>query len=304
MKIKVGILISYDYPYAIECVKRLYEGADQIVLAIDEKLRTWNGGTFEIDPSFFEAIEQIDTHSKIEIYRDNFYIPELSTMQNETRERNLLADRMGREQGWHIQVDSDEYFVDFPKFVNYLHTIEKAVAHKKVTIQADWITLFKKDKNGYYIVSSGKGNRVPIATNYPHYEVARAGSPAEMIHIECSHPVLHESWSRSDAEIAEKLGSWGHNTDFDTTAYLEFWRSVTPYNAPFIKDFHPLPWQREAWHALEFVAGELDDLIHTYEKAWNDQAMAALDKRSLKKAMRSRNIAYRGLRFIYRKLKR
>jgi hypothetical protein len=36
-------------------------------------------------------------------------------MENETRERMMIAQRMG-EGGWHVQVDSDEYFLDFGTF--------------------------------------------------------------------------------------------------------------------------------------------------------------------------------------------
>lgn len=303
MRIKVGVLISYDYQYALRCIHQVYAAADCITLALDKEYRTWNGGTFTVNESFFHALQEMDVAQKIEVYRDNFYVPGLSAMENETRERNLLAEKMGLKDGWHIQVDADEYFVDFGRFVEYLHAIEPVVKGHKVTIMADWITLFKKDERGYYVVISGEGNRVPIATNYPVYDNARVSHHPSMIHIECSHCVLHESWSRSDDEIRQKLSGWGHTTDFNTDDYMRFWQSITPFNAPYIKDFHPLPWQRNSWHALEFVAGGLDALIEEYQVHDYGANMHA-DIRKLKKSLSLCKLKVRQLRsFVHHVLK-
>lgn len=298
MRIKVGILISYDYQYALRCIQQVYDAADSITLALDKECRTWNGGTFTVNESFFHALQEIDVSRKIEVYRDNFYVPELSAIENETRERNLLAEKMGRKDGWHIQVDADEYFVDFSRFVEYLHVIESTVKRHKVIIMADWVTLFKKDEQGYYVVISGKGNKVPIATNYPVYDNARVSHHQKMIQIPCSHRILHESWSRSDKEIQQKLRSWGHSSDFNTDNYMQFWQSVTPFNAPYIKDFHPLPWQRESWHAMKFTAGGLDELIAEYKQ--EHEVRADNDIQTLKKSLSLRNLLVRNFKvFIH-----
>ncbi|MDP2088173.1 MAG: hypothetical protein Q8J84_02100 [Flavobacteriaceae bacterium] len=56
--------------------------------------------------------------NKIEFYFDNFYVPKLTPMQCETRERNMLPKKMGR--GWLIPLDIDEYIYDFKTISNYL----------------------------------------------------------------------------------------------------------------------------------------------------------------------------------------
>lgn len=114
--IKIGFLISYDYQMLKTSLPLVYASADEIFLAIDYKRRTWSGNSFEISDDFFSWIEIFDKDKKIHIYEDDFYDPSLSVKDNDTRERNMLGIRMG-SGGWHLQVDSDEYFVDFSMFV-------------------------------------------------------------------------------------------------------------------------------------------------------------------------------------------
>jgi len=107
MLIKVGFLVSYDYNYLRTSLPLVYAEADSVSLAIDKQRRTWNGGSFTIDDAFFEWLKSMDTKKKIRIYEDDFFDPNLSAIENDSRERNMLAKFMG-EGGWHVQVDADE----------------------------------------------------------------------------------------------------------------------------------------------------------------------------------------------------
>ena len=118
-KIHVGFLLSYDYNKLKLSIPPVYKEADRIFLAIDENLTTWSGNKFEIDSHFFEWLKEFDIDKKIEIYRDNFYVPTLTGIQMDTRERYLLSLKMGIGN-WLVQVDSDEYFLDFAKYVKSL----------------------------------------------------------------------------------------------------------------------------------------------------------------------------------------
>ena len=51
--IQVGFLLSYDYEKLKLSIPPVYDQADAIFLAMDEKQRTWSGKEFEIDPIFF-----------------------------------------------------------------------------------------------------------------------------------------------------------------------------------------------------------------------------------------------------------
>ena len=116
-KIQVGFLVSYDYELLKNSLPRVYEESDTIILAIDKERKTWNGDSFSINDSFFAWIKEIDILNKVSIYEDDFYVADLSTMECEVRERKMLSEKMGIGN-WLIQLDADEYFIDFEGFVN------------------------------------------------------------------------------------------------------------------------------------------------------------------------------------------
>ena len=150
--IHVGILLSYDYKYLPTCLSCIYDYADKITLAIDKNRLTWNGEKYEFDESFLQKVLDKDTAHKISIYEDDFAIPNLTTMQCDCRERQLLYEFMESSDldAWHIQIDSDEYFIDFRGFVNCLHDIEKSYTGN-ITVMPKLVTIFRKVENGIII---------------------------------------------------------------------------------------------------------------------------------------------------------
>ena len=93
-KIQVGFLVSYDYELLKFAIPPIYEDSDEIFLAIDKNRKTWNGSDIYIEDHFFEWIKTFDVHNKIRIYEDDFYVPSISGMQNDTRERFMLSNKM------------------------------------------------------------------------------------------------------------------------------------------------------------------------------------------------------------------
>ena len=254
-KIKIGCLVSYDYKYFEYSLPVFYKHADIIVLAIDKDRLTWSGQLFEIPVSFFDWIKSLDIDNKIEIYEDSFYNSELTTMECDTRERNMLANRLGIG-GWHIQIDSDEYFLDFGGFVHYLKTLDSNKSH---SIFAEWITIFKQKESEIFLIDSKE--RVPIATNRPIYSNARfLKKDKDVKEIYSSFKILHHSWGRSVEELEQKLANWSHNKDFDVTSYFNLWKVIDRYNYKFLHNFHPL--DGVSWKALECIeASTIPELI-------------------------------------------
>lgn len=250
--IKVGYLVSYDFKYMENSLPTVYEYADQITLAIDKDYTTWSGQKFEVPESFFEWVKNFDVKHKIKIYTESFYVPELSAMECETRERNLLAKFMG-DGGWHIQVDCDEYFLDFKAFVNFLKSLDM---NNETTIYAEWITIFKYDESDMFIIDA---NEVfPLGTNKPIYKVAR--TTKKQTNIYTDFKVLHQSWGRSEEELSQKLSTWGHKEDFNTDAYFDLWKAINKYTYKYIYNFHPL--DDGTWRFLECIeAKNIEELI-------------------------------------------
>ncbi|HIJ96525.1 MAG TPA: hypothetical protein HPP94_12460 [Desulfuromonadales bacterium] len=254
-KVKVGFLVSYDYEYLKTALPFIYQKADSVVLAYDSGFKTWNGNSFVITDDFFEWINMFDTHNKIVFYKDNFCMPDFTPMECETRERKMLATFMG-EGGWHIQLDSDEYFIDFDRFIEILRTFEHSKPDSSLDFFADWITLFKYDLNGYYIINSLE--QFPVATNNPSYKVARCCHNENIIKTHCR--VIHQSWARTPREIQNKICNWGHLTDFDIDSFYKLWEFIDSFNFKYIKNFHPI--YSGSWQELIYVkSNSINSLI-------------------------------------------
>lgn len=231
--IKVGYLVSYDYQLMEYSLPTVYQCSDQIYLAIDKNRKTWRGNTYELPNTFFEWIKGVDKENKIHIYEDSFYFSNISPMELETRERNLLANFMG-SGGWHIQIDVDEYFLDFKGFVNSLNLLDNS---SPATIYAKWITIFKQDITGFYYIEADE--EFPIATNSPFYTQARH-TDQNVKKLIFDFDVLHQSWGRSKEDLVFKLENWGHSNNIDWKAYLDFWQLINKDNYGDVKNIHPL----------------------------------------------------------------
>ncbi|HEX8979466.1 MAG TPA: hypothetical protein VF811_07120 [Parasulfuritortus sp.] len=256
--IKVGFLVSYDWSLLSNSIPLVYTEADKITLAIDKSRKTWSGAEFVIPDDFFRYISEIDVDNKIEIYEDEFYIPGLTPLECETRERNMLAQRMGLG-GWHVQIDSDEYILNFSDLCGYM----RANDGKKIQINGNWINLYKKVASGYLVTLLGEHGyeQFPVATNNPDYISARYTNN-KLVKL----PVfaLHQTWARSDVEIKQKISNWGHANDFNGESYYKLWCAVDEYNYKYLINLHPI-W-RELWPGLEVVnTNSLANLIAIYK---------------------------------------
>ena len=260
--IKLGMLISYDYRYARHSLPLVYEHADRITLAIDQDCRTWAGNSFVIEDSFWDWLKALDTQKKIEVYRDDFHRPELDTIGNDTRERNLLAQHMGAG-GWHVQVDSDEYFPDFNEFARFLrrHSGWTAPEHPPIDIGAFWIPLFKQTDGGFLYVENAYES-FPLATNRPEYGSARKSD--HLIRY-VRHCVFHQTWARPDEEVLAKIHNWGHSGGFDGQRYFDFWKSIDRRNYRRIRNLHPC--YPEIWRSLGWTPGlDIPEFVANYRR--------------------------------------
>lgn len=261
-KIQVGFLVSYDYVLIKNALPPIYADSDTIFLAIDKNRKTWNGEGFEIDPAFFEWIKSIDTDNKVVIYEDEFYMPELTTMQCEVRERKMLADKMG-QGNWLVQLDSDEYFYDFKSFADYLksksHFLKKGA--KNVQICSFKVNLYKYVDEGVLYVD--KLDKFMVATNFPGYKVGR--------HCKCrsiytNSIALHDCLSRERGELVQKLENWGHNTDIDKDAFMQKWDDVNKSNYKQMEGFFYL--NPMHWKTLEFMPGKtIQELLDNFKRS-------------------------------------
>lgn len=263
MKIKVGYLVSYDYDMFFTSAKYLYDYVDEIFLAIDKSRKTWSGNDFEIPGNFFEKVELFDVKNKIEFYFDDFYVPGLSPMECDTRERNMLLKVMGK--GWLMQVDVDEYIYDFEKTAKFLKQHWYLNVFPKLTpivFKGVWVTLFKELPDGYLYIENNE--RFSFITNCSSFDVCRTNYKVSN-HL-TNIKVIHQSWARSEEEMFRKIKNWSHSDDFDTQKYFEFWKTLDSTNYNRYKNIHPMiPAQ---WNELHFLkSSSIDDFIRLYSES-------------------------------------
>ncbi|MGV8877883.1 MAG: hypothetical protein ACOH2A_02505 [Sphingobacteriaceae bacterium] len=289
-QIKVGFLISYDYEMLKVSLPLIYASADWITLAIDCNNKTWSGLDLHIPDAFYDWVKLVDTDQKISIYKDDFYQASLSVMENDTRERNMLSKFM-EPGGWHIQIDTDEYFVEFEQFVHFLRNqVDKLLnfSNEPVTLYVKWVSLFKEVEGGYLSVTSFED--VPIATRHPIYKQSRLNDHRKIF---ANFIMMHQSWARTRHEIQVKLSSWSHKDDFNTDSYFNLWDVCDQHNYVYYNNFHPLV--PEIWASLRFiVVGSIAELIENYSKKdvtilkdhLHKESMSTLDNRSKRNAWR------------------
>lgn len=249
-EIKVGFLMSYDYKLLKISLPLVYTEADSITIALDENLTTWSGEQFEVEDDFFLWIKSFDIKKKITLYRDNFFDSTLNAMENEVKERRMLASQMGIGN-WIIQIDSDEYFVNFKKFTEELRLRNKYLnnpENNQIQIAGYYVNLYKYTDDGILYVSKSRDQK--FATNYPGYVTGR-NTKQQVIYIPIL--VIHECLSRSEEEIRTKFTNWGHAHQINLEEFLDKWRKINKSN---YKEFENLFYlEPEKWKKLEFVEG-------------------------------------------------
>ncbi|GAA4452890.1 hypothetical protein GCM10023092_12510 [Rurimicrobium arvi] len=233
----------------------IYERADQICLSIDESRVSWSGNKFSWDQEgFMKMLAELDPKGKIRLFEANFYVPTLTPMQNEVRQRNEIAKFIGGD-GWHIQLDTDEIFLNFEGFVHYLQSFR---SRRKVNIACPWITAYKQTEDGFFFVKPSDFSQIEfiqIATLHPDYEYGRRNGN---FNVRSPFALLHLSWARSEQEIWEKINNWGHKDDIDIQGEFDRWKNLSADNFHTYRNFHPVV--PEAWPALGFIAAK--DVAH------------------------------------------
>ena len=255
--IKVGYCVAYDWELLKHSIPTIYDEADLICISIDKERRSWAGQFFSWNQAGFEAmIRNIDSKGEVRIYEDDFYQADLTPMENEVRQRNMIAKFLG-EGGWHVQLDADEYFMDFKRFVSYLNNYK---GKRLVNICCPLINLYKQLPNGFLWIKPDHFTQIEfiaIATMVPRYEHGRKNG---YFNILTNFSLLHQSWARTENEIQEKLENWGHKNDFHVPEYFNLWKNANENNFQYYRNFHHL--RPEAWPRLEKIeVNSIEDML-------------------------------------------
>ncbi len=244
-QIKIGFCIAYDWEYLRISLPLVYESASVICISFDQDQISWAGNKFYLDEKALnEFIHDLDKDNKVKVYKDDFHLSNLSPMENEVRQRKKISEFLG-EGGWHLQLDTDEYFIDFEGFASYLRKLRPS---RPVNVVCPWYIMFKQVKEGFLFVQSKTPEYIPVATNKPEYHFGRSNGH---FNIKTNFLILHQSWARSKEEVLQKIQNWGHKNDFDVMKYFELWETLDTNNYADLRNFHPV--EPEVWERLELV---------------------------------------------------
>jgi len=253
-------LVAYDAAYLRTSLPLVYDHVDKIILSIDRERRTWSGGSFELPADFFDWVNAVDRAGKITIYQDSFFIPGKDPLYLDSRQRQMSAEHAGLDNTWHIQVDADEYFLDFKALVDELRQEEQRRDNcDGILYFGRLIPLFKQDETGFYYVDNGHGwEPGPVAASNPRYIAARKTECVRRVTFDVY--IIHQTFARDSAELRRKMKNWGHSKVFDADSYLALWKAIDRNNCKYIANFNP-SWG-PGWKKLQYVeATDIDEFI-------------------------------------------
>jgi hypothetical protein len=188
----------------------------------------------------------------VKVYEDSFARQGFTPPENEIYQRRKMAEFLG-PGGWHIQLDCDEYFLDFGGFVKYLHKLDFGPIDE-INICCPVLTLFRQTRNGFLYVDPVRSDNLEffqIASQRPTYHYGRRNG---FFNIYTNFTIIHQSWARTPEEIKTKLSNWGHKNDFDQAQFYACWSGLDDDNFHSLKDFHPIT--PSLWPKLAFAKGQ------------------------------------------------
>jgi len=265
----VAMVVQNDSETILASLKSFYAHVDVIFVSTDS-CQGWTGKSISPDDTLAKIVA-FDTERKVTVIQSSFALT-ADAMVNDTRQRQFTMDALlARHPGveWMLHIDADEVFLDFPAVLASLERMGRSV----VSVTWNWIPIFKKIAGEKLLVVTNRDGRpilekFPFA-NRPGIQLKAARDPLLPRH----HPfkrqangcpgradvaALHFTFAKSEARIVEKLSTWSHAREFDTSPFLNQWRHADERWAD-LRDFHPL--SPETWPALRpFTEAELRNL--------------------------------------------
>jgi len=254
MIISVGFLVAYDFELLKTSLPLIYTRANHILLVIDKDRLSLKGNHFYFDEHFFQWVKKIDVAGKIVWVEESFYSPERNPHDAELYMRNYMLQQMPVSD-WYFQFDPDEYVLDFNGMTERLLALDYD-SNKSTVIEANWITLFKQNENGFFIIG-GPREKVRIASNRAFNTDNRMIADAQVIQLD--YNILHQSWARTSKEVWQKLSNWSHNQDFDIQKFFNLWKGCNIINYRFYWQFHPL--SGPIWQYLLFIRAKTPESL-------------------------------------------
>jgi hypothetical protein len=239
-------LLCADPAFLGASVASYYDAVDRIVVCYDQDHLSWSGQPLPLERCFAE-LAQADPDGKLELTPGRLSHPDLPPMECETRARRLGLGVASEGADWVLQIDGDEVVPSLAALVEMLERADRASA-EGLDFPSRWI--YARAANGRFLEGCSRWWR--HAAGYPGALAVRAGSETTLARhctgrlfrvdfrdtntdpwrlpdtpvdatVGVDDAVLHFSWVRTSAEMAEKAAVSSHRDDADWQQELRRW---------------------------------------------------------------------------------
>lgn len=247
MKLHAYVLAG-DPAWIPQSIGSFYRLVDRIVVSYDEQGLSWSGHPLSTEKSL-SRIAAADPDGKVVLRPGRFSNPELMAMWAETAQRQDALDAASEGADWVLQLDTDEVVADPAAF---RAAIDAAEAHCASALEYPARVLYARALSGRFLETCGRfwstqssypgpaavrsGTRLSHArqaAGVPTYRVdvsawntdpARPSTTRVHRVIPRDQALLHLSWVRTEAQMAEKRAVSGHARGRDWDRELDRWR--------------------------------------------------------------------------------
>ena len=247
MKLHAYVLAG-DPAWIRQGIGSFYGLVDRIVVSYDADGLSWSGNPLSTEESL-DRIAAADPDDKVVLHPGRFSNPDLMAMWAETAQRQDALDAASEGADWVLQLDTDEVVTDPGEL---RAAIDAADAHAASALEYPARVLYARADSGRFLETCGRF--WSTQSSYPGPVAVRAGTtlsharqaagvptyrvdvspwntdparpPTTRVHrvIARDQALLHLSWVRTEAQMAEKRAVSGHARDRDWDQELDRWR--------------------------------------------------------------------------------
>lgn len=259
-------VLAGDPAWIAQSIGSYYDHVDRIVVSYDRSGRSWTGAPLSVDDSL-ARIAAADPDGKVTLLPGDHVRTDHSILSTETRQRQAALDEASRDADWVLQLDTDEIVPSMNLLLEHLHV---AAARRARAMEYPARMIYARTPSGRFLEHCGRfwtplsgfpgpiliaaGSRLSVArqsATSPLYRVDMSPWNTDPAHpagtrvhgvVSPADALIHMSWVRTEAQMAEKSVVSGYAPTRDWSAELARWRRrarhplATQLAAPLTRD--------------------------------------------------------------------
>jgi hypothetical protein len=265
MKLNAYVLAG-DPAWIASSIRSYYDMVDRIVVSFDRSGRSWTGAPLSVEESL-RRIAAADPEGKTVLLPGEHADDSRYVLRVETDQRQQALDAASEGADWVIQLDTDEILAAPSVFRGFIGRADERAAEAlsfpaRMLYARTGVGLFLEHCGRFWTTQSGYPGPVAVRAGTT-LSLARQAASAPMYRVDFApwntdpaHPrgvtvhdvvspddaILHMSWVRTEAQMAEKSIVSGYAESKDWPRELRKWREraahpwATALRAPLARD--------------------------------------------------------------------